>query len=105
MYSTQRYWSTKQVSHIPTYNPQAGWPVFAAEGLKSMSQTADEISVRRKPAGIPGGVFVALILVAFLYGALPLARRPHLIDKGALAPSFTLARDGGGPTTLGRLRG
>ncbi len=70
-----------------------------------MSQTADEISVRRKPAGIPGGVFVALILVAFLYGGLRVARRPHLVGKGALAPSFTLERYGGGRISLDELRG
>ncbi len=70
-----------------------------------MSQTADEISVRRKPAGIPGGVFVALILVAFLYGGLRVARRPRLVGKGALAPSFTLERYGGGRISLDELRG
>src|SRR5260370_19367839 len=70
-----------------------------------MSQTADESSVRRKPAGIPGGVLVALILVAFLYGGLRVARRPHLVGKGALAPSFTLERYGGGRISLDELRG
>ncbi len=50
-----------------------------------MSQTADEISVRRRPAGIPGGVFVALLLVAFLYAGLRVARRPHLVGKGRIS--------------------
>jgi thiol-disulfide isomerase/thioredoxin len=70
-----------------------------------MSQTADEISVRRKPAGIPSGVFVALLLVAFLYAGLRVARRPHLVGKGALAPSFTLEKYGGGRISLDELRG
>jgi thiol-disulfide isomerase/thioredoxin len=70
-----------------------------------MSQTADEISIRRKPAGIPGGVFIALLLVAFLYAGLRVARRPHLVGRGALAPSFTLEKYGGGLISLDELRG
>lgn len=70
-----------------------------------MSQTADEVSIPRRPAGIPGGVFVALLLVAFLYAGLRVARRHHLVTKGAPAPTFTLERYGGGRISLDELRG
>src|SRR5260370_1955850 len=70
-----------------------------------MLETADEISVGRKPAGIPGGVFVALILVAFLYGGLRVARRPHLVGRGVLARCFTLERYGGGRISWDEIRG
>ena len=70
-----------------------------------MSQATDEISIRRRPAGIPGGTFVALLLVAFLYAGLRVARRPRLVAMGTPAPAFTLERYGGGRISLDELRG
>lgn len=73
--------------------------------MKSMAEASDQVSRRRSSPGIGGGIFVALILLALLYGGLRVARRPRLVLRGTTAPAFTLERYGGGRVSLDQLRG
>jgi len=70
-----------------------------------MAEASDQVSRRRSSPGIGGGIFVALILLALLYGGLRVARRPRLVLRGTTAPAFTLERYGGGRVSLDQLRG
>jgi len=70
-----------------------------------MAEASDQVASRRSSSGVGGGIFVALILLAFLYGGLRAARRPRLVLRGTIAPAFTLERYGGGRVSLDQLRG